>query len=70
MKAMRQNCRMQRIQEYRIGTMMMNRKKILLCGDADATIWRGVYGVGAEVLDWQRDRLRLEEIEGGDRETR
>jgi hypothetical protein len=29
-----------------------------------------VTGVGAEVLDWQRDRPRLEEIEGGDRETR
>ena len=55
---------MQRIQEYRMGTMMMNQKKILPCGDADATIWRGVYGVGAEVLDWQRDRLRLGEIEG------
>jgi hypothetical protein len=48
----------------------MNQKKILPCGDADATIWRGVYGVGVEVLDWQRDRPRLEEIEGGDRETR
>jgi hypothetical protein len=42
---------------------MTKGKKILPCGDADATIWKGVYGVGVEVLDWQRDRPRLEEIE-------
>jgi len=63
MKAIRWNYRMQRIQEYKTGMMMMNRKKILLCGDADTTIWRGVCGVGAEALDWQRHRPRLEEIE-------
>jgi hypothetical protein len=36
--------------------MMKWRKKILHCGDVDATIWRGVYGIGMEVLGWQRER--------------
>jgi hypothetical protein len=59
MKGMRQNCQMWRMQEYRMGMKMIKwRKKILQRGDVDTIIWRRVYGIGTEVLGWQRERLR------------
>ena len=50
---------MWRMQEYRMGMKMIKwRKKILQRGDVDTIIWRRVYGIGTEVLGWQRERLR------------